>query len=434
MVSVIPGVSQFIKKYGLSAQSTDFNSSCANFIAEMERGLAGRKSSLMMIPTYIGLADSIPSGKPVIVLDAGGTNLRVAVVVFESGEPKILYFEKYIMPGVKEEITYEDFFDTLAGYLLPVASQSDRISFCFSYACSPLADRDGIVLEMGKQVKIRDIVGKKIGAGLNDSLIKHGCGKKQICVMNDSASVLLAGKAAGHDQAFDSYMGFILGTGTNTSYVESNTNIQKASLRDQGGSMVINMESGGYALFAGGALDSAFDAGTNDPGVFPYEKMVSGRYQGGLALLTLQKAAGEGIFSDCCAEKLNRIATLSSREIDEFLDHPDSPGALHTCCASGHPGAQDRESLTDLLNALIDRSAKLAAINILSVIIKTGKGKKPGRPVCITADGSVFQNSKTFRQKLDKYLQTYSEAVGIGYEIHEIKDATLLGTAIAGLA
>ena len=44
---------------------------------EMERGLAGEKSSLPMIPTYLSDVGEIPLHEPVAVIDAGGVRYAV---------------------------------------------------------------------------------------------------------------------------------------------------------------------------------------------------------------------------------------------------------------------------------------------------------------------------------------------------------------------
>ena len=49
----------------------------------------------------------------------------------------------------------------------------------------------------------------------------------------------------------------------------------------------------------------------------------------------------------------------------------------------------------------------MVAINLIAVILKTGKGKDVTRPVCITADGSTFYMLKNFKQKLEHYLKVY---------------------------
>ena len=50
------------------------------FVDEMEAGLDGKESSLLMIPSYMSAEGTIIYNEPVAVLDAGGTNLRVASI------------------------------------------------------------------------------------------------------------------------------------------------------------------------------------------------------------------------------------------------------------------------------------------------------------------------------------------------------------------
>ena len=71
----------------------DIDSQIKLFIAEMAEGLEGRESSLKMFPTFIEYRKKIPKNKPVIVLDAGGTNLRSAVFYFDAGKKPV--FAKY---------------------------------------------------------------------------------------------------------------------------------------------------------------------------------------------------------------------------------------------------------------------------------------------------------------------------------------------------
>ena len=91
----------FIERHGLAAAAIDAERLLADFSSEMSAGLAGAPSSLAMIPSYISLGHPVPVGKPVIVLDAGGTNLSICVVAFDAeGKPQISHFTKVSMPGI----------------------------------------------------------------------------------------------------------------------------------------------------------------------------------------------------------------------------------------------------------------------------------------------------------------------------------------------
>ena len=73
---------EFIRKHKMEYTSIDVKNEMDTYIDEMKKGLCGEKSSLLMIPSYITLKSEVKREKPVICVDAGGTNLRVAVAKF----------------------------------------------------------------------------------------------------------------------------------------------------------------------------------------------------------------------------------------------------------------------------------------------------------------------------------------------------------------
>lgn len=433
MLNIRENVDEFLKKTQMDYESIDIARNCERFITEMKNGLCGDESSLRMIPTYLSVGGDIPHGEPVIVLDAGGTNFRVAVLKFDiNGKPQVDNYKKYRMPGVDTEISSDDFFDIIATYIIPVIDKANKIGFCFSYAAEPTVDMDGKVIEMGKQLKVKGLIGKKIGQCLAHSLKNHGVScDKSIVVLNDSVATLLGGRALSGDRKFDGYLGFILGTGTNTCYVENIENIKKLSENHEN-SMIINIETGGYTKFRRGVIDKEYDEETIDPGHSSYEKMISGRYQGDLMLAILYVAASQNIFSEYFGKYLKcNIKLLTALEIDSFLYYPYGDNKLAECCGNSE---SDRITLYYLIDALVERAAKLVMINLASVMMITKTGSNPCKPVCITAEGSTFYNSKLFKSKLDYYIKKYlNDDMHLYCEIVRAENATLVGTAIAAL-
>ena len=236
-------VSSFLDKYKMSASSYETDSMLNYFISEMEEGLAGKDSSLAMLNSYISADNDVPANKPVIVLDAGGTNLRVCILTFdEHGKASIDHFSKYPMPGIAHELSKKEFYDTISTYLEPVIDKADSIGFCFSYPTEVSPEKDGKLLYWTKEVKVPQVVGEYTGAGLLEALAAKGHRNKKVVLLNDTVACLLAGKAVGQQRQCSGYIGFILGTGTNTAYVESNAKIGKIEALE--GSQVINVESG----------------------------------------------------------------------------------------------------------------------------------------------------------------------------------------------
>jgi hexokinase len=72
----------FLRQQGMYHADIDLRQTCRSFLDAMDNGLAGRKDALAMLPTYIETEKIVPRDQPVIVMDAGGTNFRVAVVSF----------------------------------------------------------------------------------------------------------------------------------------------------------------------------------------------------------------------------------------------------------------------------------------------------------------------------------------------------------------
>jgi len=423
---------EFFRAYGMDPASIDIAKECGRFIEDMKAGLEGGHSTVRMIPTYVCAGREIPVGEPVIAIDAGGTNFRVGVVRFdEQRRPVVSDYSAHPMPGSQGRVSREAFFNTVAEYLAPVIGKADKIGFCFSYPTEILPNGDGRLIRFCKEVQVDGVEGSLVGEGLLEALAARGVkGKKSILLLNDTVAALLGGQAARANRRYGSYIGFILGTGTNTCYIERNAAIQKCKGIEPDGTMVINIESGAYGLAPRGRIDEAFDATTANPGEHNFEKMISGAYFGELAQAVLQKAAQDGLFTGECAKRIAAVQAFATKDANDFLDDPHGENLLAACCAAD----ADRSLACHLLDLLFERSAKLTAVNLSAVVVKSGSGQDPARPVCIAAEGTMFRKSKTLRTKLDYYMKDYlQDELGLYHEFVEAENSTLLGTAIAGL-
>lgn len=433
-------VETFLRQCGMHYEAIDIHIECARFMEEMKRGLLCDDASLAMITTYIGLEKEIPADRPVVVIDAGGTNCRIALVSFDAyGRPIIMYSQMHPMPGSLGEIDKAEFYKTLVGYLSPVIQESDRIGFCFSYPTEILPNKDGRLKFFNKEVRVKDMCGELVGNGLKLALRNAGiAGDKKVIMLNDTVATLLGGQAACPGREFDTYIGFILGTGFNTCYAERNINIKKTrDLAETDGYTLVNMEAGGYALAPRGSLDALLDEQTVNPGVWRFEKMISGAYQGSLMRLILQKAARDGMFYGETADALLQLKSLETKDMTDYINYPykgDNP--LSACVLKSTPPAleENAQKLYYLLDAFYERIARLITFELSAVVLKTGKGSNPCRPVSIVAEGTTFYKSRLLRDKLAHYLKLYlQDQHGIYYEFVKADNVTLVGTAIAGL-
>lgn len=420
---------RFLKEHRMRADDVNIQEIVDLFTSEMLKGLEGKQSTLRMIPTYIEADNQFITEVPVVAVDAGGTNFRAALVKFnKKGKLEISNLLNARMPGLEGEISKAEFFKTIAGYIKPNAEQSDRIGFCFSYPTEIFPDKDGRLLQFCKEVQAPEVVGELIGKNLLETL---GMTEKQIVLLNDTVATLLAGKSASFGREFDSFMGFILGTGTNTCYIELNKNILKTGNLDQAKSQIINVETGAMGKVPQSDLDIIFDKTTINPGNYKFEKMFAGGYFGGLCLTTLKAAAREGIFSPGATSGISSINELSSEEVNMFVSkHVSDFGPLTLL----NMDKADNETCTHIIEGLIDRSAKLVAANIAAVILKTNKGKTAEKPILITIEGTTFYKMHNLRAHFEKYLNQYlkSEKQRF-YKFTEVKQSSLVGAALAAL-
>lgn len=427
----------FTLRHGLRA-APDPDRHIVAFLTEMERGLEG-EGSLRMIPTFI-VPDGAPvEDIPVAVLDAGGTNLRSGIVHFSGGEAVTDDLRVRRIPGADGEISSDEFFAQLARFAAPDAVRCGRLCFCFSYAAQPVEGGDSRVVEVGKQLNVSGIVGRLLGESLKKELSKLGAGNIEIKVLNDSAAVLLAGLASSQAARSGGCVGFILGTGTNSSYCEKRGEIKKLGGSDAESEagrrrMIVNVESGSFKFFPRGDIDRAFDASFADEGKCVFEKTISGRYFSPLVLFTLRQAAREGVFSDHFAQSVGSLKAIHPAHPDAFL--AGQGGALDALCADAGTvsGDCDRAALTEILEAMFDRGAQYCAINLIALIQRSGLGRDPLNPVCISADGSAYTLSAAYRRHFFEWMEKLASERGIYYTFYQHENETFIGTAALGLS
>jgi hexokinase len=417
----------------IPASRVDIPRLCQSFRQEMTRGLEGRPSTLPMIPTFIETSREVPRGEKVIALDAGGTNFRVAVVSFDaSGRPVIEDLARHRMPGVDEELSKEEFFRMMAGFVLPYAGRADRIGFCFSYAVEMMPDKDGKLLHFSKEIKAPGVTGQVIGGNLRLALAQGGFrDPPSIVLLNDTVATLLTGRNTLPGRRFDGFIGLVCGTGINAAYVESNANIGKIPGLDPSGSQIINTESGSFGGTFG-KVDDEYDSTTAVPGKYRHEKAISGAYLSALCLFTAQRAARAGCLSAEAERELEKVPSLSGRELNDFLLYPDGDNPLGAVC--GRVPTEDARALYRLCDALVERAAALVAMNLCALVLKTDRGQDPRYPICITADGTTFWQLRSFRVRVESHMRGFLAGKNErAWEITSVDDAPLLGAAIAAL-
>ena len=415
----------FLARHGMSPERIEPSLCAAKMRDNMERGLAGDKTALPMIPTYLKMDGAVPKGTGAIVIDAGGTNFRSALASFTPQGFQAEELSKCSMPGIAKSATWEEFIAFVADRIMPLTDRADCIGFCFSYSADITPEIDGRVIRIDKEVVIEGAAGKLVGASLLEELERRGAGKKKIVILNDTAAVLLGGSATLDLSAYGGFIGQVSGTGTNTCCLLPASRITKLGRTDEA-KMIVNLESGLYDGLPRGDFDLILDRESNNPGLKLFEKMTAGVYLGELCRLMLRAAADEGLLAPKTAENARNLGRIDSAVIDAWA----SGEQLEDFCGSD----EDREFVKTLCLAVFERSARCMCTNLAAIMLLTGEGGDAGKPVCVCAEGSLVQKGRHYRPALERLLQEQAAEKLNKHAVLKVgQETTLPGSAAAAL-
>ena len=392
---------------------------------EMERGLAGEVCSLPMIPTYLSDDGAIPRNRPVVVIDAGGTNFRKALITFDDSGYRVEGLSKWKMPGTERPATWEEFISFTANNIISLMDKADKVGFCFSFSADITPEIDGRVQRIDKEVVITGCEGQLIGASLIAELERRGITGKKIVILNDTVAVLLGGLAAVRRSDYSGFVGQVSGTGTNTCCSLPARRIGKLGL-DSDRSMIVNLESGMYNGIEGGDFDRVLDEQSHNPGQKRFEKLTAGVYLGELCRLMLNAAADEGLLSEQAAERVRALGWIDSAVIDAWA----SGERLEQICET----EADEAFVQEICRAMFERSARCMCTNLAAILLLTGAGSGESKPACVCAEGSLVQKGRSYRPVLEALIQKeIVEKLGIRTEYRIGNETTLPGSAAAAL-
>ena len=392
---------------------------------EMERGLAGDDSSLPMIPTYLSDDGAIPKDRSVVVIDAGGTNFRRALITFDDPGYRVEELSKWKMPGIERPATWEEFISFTADNIMPLLDRADKVGFCFSFSAEVTPEIDGRVQRIDKEVVITGCEGQLVAASLSAELERRGIFGKKIVILNDTVAVLLGGLASVRRSEYSGFVGQVSGTGTNTCCSLPAARIGKLGTAS-GRSMIVNLESGMYDGIKGGDFDRILDEESHNPGEKHFEKLTAGVYLGELCHLMLKAAADESLLSPEASERVRALGWIDSAVIDAWA----SGEHLEQICEN----AEDEAFVEEICRAMFERSARCMCTNLAAILLLTGAGKTAERPACICAEGSLVQKGRAYRPVLERLLRDeVGGKLGLFAEYRIGNETTLPGSAAAAL-
>jgi len=298
------------------------------FRSRILEGLQAEGKEIGALATYLGLPDGRQAGRALVV-DTGGTNMRVALVELSSNNGVILSgpITDNVPSGRSgQPLSAEEFFSAQARLSLKLDPKPDSLplGYCFSYPTQNSPDGDALLLRWTKGLRIDGVVGSPVGSALQKRLSDIGIATGRVVVLNDTVASLLGGVHLNAEPRFGcNYIGLILGTGTNMAGVFSPAQMSKVEFDSP---MIANLESGNFSCPFLTAFDDELDAESDHPGSQRFEKAVSGRYLPQLfdkvcpghdlgdntAKLVALRDAGEGQAGRVAARLLRRSARLAA--------------------------------------------------------------------------------------------------------------------------
>jgi hexokinase len=441
-------LAEFARFYGFHYDICDPAVLVRDVLIDMERGLSGRQSSLPMIPAYISPGAGAAPGKTVLALDAGGTNLRAALVRFdENGKARAEDSRKGPMPGTQGPVGAEEFFDRIAETAAPLLEKApgvEGIGFTFSYPMEITDDADGVLLAFSKEVDAPEVIGRRIGRGLREALARRKLrAPERLVLLNDTVATLLSGLAEipprgdlggepGAGGPGGPVIGFILGTGFNTAYPEKR--IPKIGFDSPRAPQIVVCETGNFAPRYLGILDREYDATTKNPGAYTLEKSTAGAYLGPLTFHALKQAVRDGLLTFARSGDFLAWPTLQTRDLNAFLRAPfGGEGPLGNLF--GPEEGDARAGFVYLASIITRRAAIFSAAVVAAMVERTGEGYDPFAPVRIAVEGTTYLIYRGMRPALEAALHSLLMAEKPrSYVIAPVEQASLFGAAVAALS
>ena len=392
--------------------STDELKNIANNLQKkIEEGLEKDGMEISCIPTHIVPKENIDEGK-VLVLDWGGTNFRAAIVELKNGKATVIETKKKVLDaettaGFKARDLHGAMAATI-GELTSLDSSVTCIGFCFSYPAKCELNGDAILLRWTKGINIPDMINKPVGEPLMTFLNTYKGIKAKftnIKVINDTVACLFAGLS---ESGYDSYMGLIVGTGTNMASLMRLDKIEKLKNKENG-SIPVNLESGNFCPPYLTVVDGLVDAMSNNKGQQRFEKAISGGYLGEIFKTVFMR------------EKIDYA--FDGGELAKMINHPKD-----------HP-----EKRVVAAQWIYDRSAKLVAASLAGLVQVLIAQDSSLKKICLAADGSVFwgkdKDKKYYYKELVAKELSLLLPKGVSVTIlNEMADPNLIGSAIAALS
>jgi hexokinase len=336
-----------------------------------------------------------------LAVDVGGTNVRAARVAVDGRGGRLVEgpVKAPLREGGHLPEKASSFFAVQADLVTSLQWIKDApVGYVFSYPARVQPDRDAVLLGWTKGIDIPEMIGTRVGTGLDRALRERGVQAGPVTVLNDTVATLLGGAVA-FESPPQRLVGLIVGTGTNMAAFFSPEVAPKLS-----DPSAVNLESGNLAPPHLSELDEQVDAASTNPGQQRFEKATSGKY------LPLLYGAITGEPAPGSAAHLVRTAAKSAA------------GALPKGAAP--PANPVGGAPAQVARLLLDRSADLVASALAGVLDLLPPGASG-----VVAEGALFWGDPGYAPRVRAWLDRWAPERTV--RLFRQENVNLFGAAVA---
>jgi len=415
-------------------------------VVEMKKGLVDDKQTLKMIPSHVIRRPNGSETGSYLALDLGGSNFRVCEVILEGNGIARVRQRKYTVSEELKtgsgEALFDFFADCVGAFIAeadPAAHLTERkLGFTFSFPVHQTSINKGTMMHWTKGFSAANVEGMDVVDLLQNAFHRKSLNIHVTALVNDTTGTLISHAY----QSPNTYVGVILGTGSNAAYVESLSNIPKlAGSSFNSDEMIINTEWGMFdsenVVLPLTSYDVDLDRTSINPHQQAFEKLISGMYLGEIVRYVLTDLISTGeLFHGKGSALLEQkyafeTAYMSRIERDHTLDLSDTKVVLEELLKIPKTNRNDRIIVKGICELVGRRAARLAAAGVAAIVTKINR--LDGCTVAM--DGSLFELYPHFANRMRDALR---EMLGLSAEnivLEQAKDGSGQGAAlIAALA
>ncbi|KAF5667487.1 hexokinase [Fusarium denticulatum] len=403
-----------------------------HFIDELDKGLSVKGGSIPMNPTWVMQQPTGNETGKYLVLDLGGTNLRVFSV--ELTAEKSGFKVNQVTHKLPKELRTgpaERLWDFVAGHLEEFLKTADfeagtntDLSFIFSFPTTQRTIDEGVLQRWTKGFDVADCEGRDVAASLRHAIAKRKLPLKVRVVTNDTTATMMASAYINSETA----IGCVFGTGCNGAYFERCQSIPKLDMEGLPAEalMAINCEWGAFdnehVVLPLTSFDIAIDDASPRKGQQAFEKMVAGLYLGELFRLIMldAKKRDDTFWEGQSLEKMQEPYFMDSSflsAIEEFVHHPSlvtfltNNGSrdtsedfkishdLSVLKLGVFPNLQELKFMRSVATLITTRAARLSSTGVAAICLK-----RNFKTCHVGVEGSLFEKHPHFKRELSRAL------------------------------